>query len=134
MAITGDENGVMQLSWPHVVDDQLQRTYADQQEATEHAAECMAIMLALKLTKYTVVERSVKGTGIDYWLGEPDDILFQSKARLEVSGTFDGDEKELEKRFNSKCKQTKRSDGTALPAYVSVTAFKIPQSKFAKKP
>lgn len=134
MSLVGEVTNSVSLSWTQPIDDQLDRTYADQQEATEHAAECMAILLAMKITEFTVVERSVKGTGFDYWLGYPTDILFQRKARLEISGTFVDNDKELERRFNEKCKQTAASDGTGLPAYISVTAFSQPRTKFAKKP
>jgi hypothetical protein len=46
-------------------------------------------MLIRQLTQFTVIERSRKGTGFDYWLGSEDEageLPFQNKVRLEVSG------------------------------------------------
>ncbi len=134
LELTGDAPDTLKVIWDEEVDAQMERTYADQQDATEDGAVCVAVLLALKLTPFTVIERSAKGTGIDYWLGQPGDPLFQKKARLEISGTFDGDEKELEKRYGQKATQATRSSGTGLPAYVSVTAFRFPKSKFAQTP
>jgi hypothetical protein len=48
-----------------------------------------AILLMRALTGYTVIERSRKGTGFDWWLGTEDN-LFQGKVRLEVSGILRG--------------------------------------------
>jgi hypothetical protein len=58
------------------------------QEASEYGAYGVAITLALELTETAQVERSAKGTGIDYWLGDGRDErgIFQRTARLEVSG------------------------------------------------
>jgi hypothetical protein len=75
----------------------------------------------------------VKGTGIDYWLGDADSFLFQRTARLEISGIFDGNENLVENRFNQKIMQVKPSDNSKLPVIVSVTSFKQPHSKYAKK-
>ena len=49
--------------------------------------------------QYTVIHRSRKGTGFDYWLGDEkneDELPLQSKARLEVSGIRRADAKESE--------------------------------------
>lgn len=90
-------------------------------------------MLAIHETDYTIIERSRKGTGVDYWLGHDDDIPFKKSARLEVSGIFTGGEKPLETRFKKKIKQTNQSDSTQLPAYISIVEFSSPIAKFAQK-
>jgi hypothetical protein len=52
---------------------------------------------------------------------------------LEISGIFKGDINSLERRFKEKSKQTNISDSWNYPAYVSVTAFGQPISKFNLK-
>ena len=57
------------LAWEDTFDDQLQRTYSDEQSVVERAAVAVSVVLALRTTAYTVIERSRKGTGFDYMLG-----------------------------------------------------------------
>lgn len=119
------------LSWDDTFDDQMRRTYADEQSVTERAAVAVSVMLALRTTAYTVIERSRRGTGFDYMLGDNDDPLFMPKARLEVSGIMrETDGNTLSTRFQQKAAQTDRSDATRLPAYVSVVEFSTPKAKF----
>jgi hypothetical protein len=54
----------------------------DIDNATEKAAECIALILFPRLTGYDQIIRSRKGTGFDYWIGNNEGILFQEKARL----------------------------------------------------
>ena len=130
--INGVEH-IYDIMWPDVCTQQMERAWRDQEVATEHGAVCISILLALKNTKYTVIERSRKGTGIDYWLGEKDDLLFQKAARLEVSGIFKGDAKDIAKRVEKKRKQTQKSDATSLPVYISVVEFSRPTATFVLK-
>lgn len=112
---------------------QLANSWKDKKLATEKGAECIGILLALKLTKYEVIERAVQTTGIDFWIGNPDEgLLFQKKARLEVSGIFEGNDADIDSRFNNKIRQTEQSNDSLLPAYISVTEFSAPRSKFGK--
>jgi hypothetical protein len=91
------------------------------------------VLIIENLTPLTVVQRSYKGPGFDFWLGEKnDDELFQGKKRLEVSGILKGDEKTIDYRIKSKLKQTERSDGV-LPAYAIVVEFSIPRSRILGK-
>lgn len=133
MSTTGNDNIEIRLEWPDRITEQIDRTHADQDEATEHAAECIGILLGLKLKGFTDVVRSRKGTGFDYYLGHKDDILFQNKARLEISGIFNGDEKLIKQRFTQKSKQTNRSDNFKIPAIISVTCFSMPHTQFDEK-
>jgi hypothetical protein len=113
---------------------QIFRSWGNQKQATEFGAACIGILLALKFEQYEVIESSMIGSGIDYWIGFSDrkGILFQKKARLEVSGIFEGSQAELDNRFNEKCGQTRVSDDSGLPAFISVTEFSRPVSKFAQ--
>lgn len=133
LKIFTDTTTTYKLNWPDIYSDQLDRTWKDQIYATEHAAVCLAILLALKLTGYEVIERSVRKTGCDYWIGNSDGILFQKKARLESSGIFKEDQDGVTKRFKAKCEQTNQSDSSGIPAYISVTEFSNPISKFGMK-
>jgi hypothetical protein len=102
-------------------------------DATEKAAECIALIMCSEMTNYHVIKRSRRGTGFDYWIGDKDGLIFQNKARLEISGILKGDRKSVEKRFREKSLQTNPSDNLRLPAYISVTAFDKPMTKFSLK-
>jgi hypothetical protein len=84
------------LVWD-VVTEQHRGSYADLPEATEWGACGIAILVATRLTGIQFVQRSVKGAGVDYWLGDDTDDhgLFQRKARLEVSGILEGGETQM---------------------------------------
>ncbi len=112
----------------------MHRCWADDQEATEFGACGIAALLIHEFTDLTVTERSVKGTGFDYWLGtkSSEAPLFQEKARLEVSGIRNGDDFALRRRVKEKTEQTKRLDGT-LPAYIIVVEFSTPRSQTVKR-
>lgn len=123
----------VKLNWEDIFTEQLDRSWKDQYYATEHAAICISILLALKLTDYTVIERSARFNGFDYWLGEKGDLLFQKKARLEISGIFQDNVKTLNARYNVKVKQTKASDGLVIPAYIGIVELSSPMAKFGKR-
>lgn len=120
------------VGWTTPFDNQLERSTEDLQEATEHGAECVSVLFAIEHTPYTVVRRSRKKTGVDYWLGKKDDLLFQDAARLEISGILNNNTA-IEARKKLKLKQTEQSDSTSLPAYVSIVEFGTPAIDFDKK-
>ena len=137
LRVTGSINNTYALIWPPI-SDQAHRTWADHQEATQYGATAIAVLLAKKEAGYAAIERSVKGTGIDYWLGhEAEGPPFQKKARLEVSGILSakGSAKDVEravaKRVREKLKQTQSSSGL-LPAYVVVVEFGSPLGEVQK--
>jgi hypothetical protein len=133
LEIKGDKSITSTLVWDNIFDDQLDRTWKDQFYATEHGAVCIAILIALKLTNYTIIEKSARKNGFDYWLGEKDDILFQKKARLEISGIFKGTERDVRKRYEIKVKQTEKSDSLKIPAYIGIVEFSNPIANFGVK-
>ena len=137
LRVTGHLNHTYGLNWPSVT-DQTRRTWADLEEATEYGAAAVAVLLTKKELGYAVVERSAKGTGIDYWLGdETEGPLFQNKARLEVSGILSAEEsgrdaeKAVARRVREKLKQTQTSSGS-IPAYVVVVEFGSPLGEVQK--
>ncbi len=115
-----------------LVSEPMHRAYRDLPEATELGACGIAILVAREMTGYVAVERSVKGTGFDYWLGtvnapESDLEPLERKARLEVSGILHDVEEAIEVRVRQKLEQTQRSAGT-YPAYAVVVEFSQPMA------
>jgi hypothetical protein len=116
------------LEWSLVLTEAMRRYWNDLEEAVEQGAYGLAILLMRHLTGYTVIERSRKGTGFDWWLGAEDD-LFQAKARLEVSGILRGSARRIRSRVSAKKKQTKSSEQLLLPAYIVVVEFGTPRAR-----
>jgi hypothetical protein len=86
--VQGEFQNQFVIEWHTPVTEQMQRSWQDRFEATEYGATGLAILLILALTPYTVVQRSRRGTGFDYWLGpkqQSSTLPFQFAARLEVS-------------------------------------------------
>jgi hypothetical protein len=125
LRLDGMKDDVFQLEWSSV-DEQQRLCYNDLQEATEWGACGVAILVVKELTGKVVIERSKKGPGFDYWLGEDDDdLLFYGKARLEISGLLSGSQGEISTRVKQKKNQIKASDHLA-PGYVVVVEFGEP--------
>ncbi|MBK5276937.1 MAG: hypothetical protein JJE30_18075 [Desulfuromonadales bacterium] len=119
------------LLWPAVT-PQMKNCYNDLQDSTEYGAYGIAFLLLKQLTNYTVIQRSKKGPGFDYWLGKEGGTLFQDKARLEVSGILKGTASKIASRVKQKLTQVAPSDGT-FPAYVVIVEFGSPLSQVAIK-
>ena len=135
LQIDGIQSCVIELQWDGI-DDTIRRFNADREVATEYGAYGIAALIMPLLTNLTVIERSVKGKGFgfDFWLGSIDDsdILFQRKARLEVSGIRKGSEAIIQSRVNMKLKQIAPSDSVA-PGYVAVVEFGTPKTRIVEK-
>jgi hypothetical protein len=128
LRVNGAFNCTPVLFWVPT-NEQTRRCHNDLQCATEYGAYGVALVMVKHLTGKVVVERSRKGTGFDYWLGERDDEMFQQTTRLEVSGILVGDHSKIDSRVATKVLQTARSDGQ-LPAYVVIVEFGGPVSQF----
>lgn len=132
--LIGDIKKSFSLQWEDYFNDQIDRTWQDQIYCTDHAAICLSALLVKKCTEYTIIQRARIGTGIDYWLGKENIHPFENSARLEISGIFKESKlNTVEKRFNTKKKQTQSSDNTSLPVYISIVEFSKPKAIFAKK-
>ena len=84
MTVDGDFTAKFKLQW-QAVTEQMLRCWNDEEFTTEQAAYGIAFLIVRELTDLTVIERSSKGTGFDYWLGTVDTmgkIPFQNKVRL----------------------------------------------------
>ncbi len=60
-------------------------------------------------------------------------MLFQNKARLEISGIRHGNQNSVKTRVREKLKQTEISDETELPAYVVVVEFGLPVAEVRQR-
>lgn len=135
LQVDGAYNETFDIIWPEI-DDNIKRCWTDKQDATENGAYGVAFLLIVDLTPYTVVERSYKGPGFDYWLGDATadvGLLFQRKARLEVSGILNGDMGVIGRRVTSKLLQVTPSDDSKMPAFIVVVEFSAPRSRVAMK-
>lgn len=132
--ISGLREEQCKLHWEDVVTEQMERSYPDDVETTEQGAVCISVLMAKYLTDYTIIERSWRGTGIDYWLGYGDDPLLQRCARLEISGIkAESVTNSVIARYEQKSRQTEQSDDTNLPAYISIVEFSNPKCLFNTK-
>lgn len=135
MEVEGMVEEPVQLFWGEQIDGQVQRTWSDTQEATEYGATAIAILLLQLFTEYTIIERSFKGTGFDYWLGsgEYDENLLpfeQQTARLEISGIWkESPTNTLRARVLRKEKQVEAGGYGTLPAVIIVVEFGNPKAK-----
>lgn len=132
--LDGNRKGSIPLYWEDYFDETIDRSWKEINYCTDHAAVCMSCVLAIHETEFTIVERSCKGDGFDYWLGYKEDHLFNHAARLEISGILKESRiNTIEKRLKDKMKQTEQSDETCLPAYISIIEFGKPKALFIKK-
>jgi hypothetical protein len=116
------------------VDEQTRRCYADMQEATEWGACGVAILVVREVTGLVVIERSIKGTGFDYWLGEKDydGLPFVGTPRLEISGILLGTMAQVDARIKQKKGQMKPTDHLAA-GFVAVVEFGTPIARVESK-
>jgi hypothetical protein len=135
LEVEGEFSTRFQLNWQPVT-EQARRCWNDQEYTTEQAAYGIAFLLILQLTDLIVIERSRRGTGFDYWLGNRDStalLPFQRMARLEVSGIRKRNRSQINARIKQKTEQTGPSDAEGLPAYIIVIEFSRPISVISAK-
>lgn len=117
------------LHWPNV-SEQIRRSYADLQMAVEYAAIGVAIAVIRDITGLSVIGRSFKAAGFDFWLGTEADALFQHKVRLEVSGILRSDEATIRTRLSQKYAQVSRLGD--VPILIAVVEFGTPRMLVAQ--
>ena len=134
LQVDGDWSETFEIAWTPATAE-VRATWADFQEATEHGSYGLAILIAEHLTGLTVVERSAKSTGFDYWLGNitSSDLLFQNRTKLEVSGILQG-EGTIAARVRQKLAQVSRYEGSPLvPAFVVVVDYRPPKARMVRR-
>ena len=133
LRVSGYVSGVYSVDW-HPIPDRSRRAWNDSDEATEYGAAGVAVLLIERETGYSVIQRSDKGTGVDYWLGDASDPKYRFAARLEVSGIRSGDSGRARARIRQKLNQTRASDSAYgnLPAYVVVVEFGFRSPRYAR--
>jgi hypothetical protein len=131
-SVDGDFQTQVRFVYP-LVTSQMQRCWNDAEATTEQAAYGIAFLLVHHLTDLTVIERSRRGTGFDYWLGleQQPNLPFQRMMRLEVSGIRKGNSRLLNARVRIKTEQVQRFKNS-LPAYVVVVEFGTPCAKIVE--
>jgi len=139
MQVVGDWQAVVHVEW-EPLGENATRTWADFYEAVEHGAYGLAALLVEALADLTVVERSVKDTGFDYWVdhaNRSDQQRLRRSApslrqRLEVSGILRGKAR-LSSRVAMKKRQTDRSKGLMIPAIIIVVEYGTPQAHMVRR-
>ncbi len=85
-----DDSALYNIKWNDDVDlDAILRTY-NLDDAVEYGAEAIALLLIREKTSFTAIQRAVRTSGIDYWLGYKNknlnSLFSMADARLEISG------------------------------------------------
>ena len=120
----------LKLVWTKPIEDNDRRNWGGPSNAAERAGEGIAWLIIHEFTDYTVIKRSLKKTGVDFWLGYKEDVeklVFQDKARMEAKGRtelkYDSQIQQVVKKARE---QMEQSDSTKLPAYIVVAEFSRP--------
>lgn len=132
------KNYTYQIFWAeNNIDINKIRAHYNIDDALPFGAEAIAFFICISNTNYNSINRAIRKTGIDYWLGYKDtnpNLPFQNAGRLEISGILtESEANTVEKRIKEKIKQTIQSDKTSLPVYIVVVAFDRPYAKMVVK-
>ena len=118
------------FEWTRPYSERMMNTFGDTVYAVEFAAEGIACLTVRATTNYTVIKRSQRNDGVDFWLAESDDIdtfTYQFAARLESKGISEArNPSDIKAKVYEGINQSKRSDKARLPAYIIVTDFGKP--------
>jgi hypothetical protein len=132
LTVNGVADKTFALNWEELVDAHY-ATYADLQDATELGAYGVALLIIRDVTGKTTIERSAKGGGFDWWIGDSaSEMPFQGKCRLEVSGILTDRGGAVESRLSQKKRQTNPSDALG-PAIIAVVDFGSPRAQVEEK-
>jgi len=132
LTVQGSFETTFRLLWSTDVTEAMRRYWNDPDEAAEQGAYALALLVLRALAGLTVLERSRKGTGFDWWLSSVDN-LFQVTARLEVSGIMRGSTRRVNGRFKERSAQTARSDPSGLTAFIAVVEFGRPTVRVVRR-
>lgn len=132
LSVDGSREVIYDLTWAPAT-DQMRRSWSDLQDATEWGASGVAALLVEDTFGYQILQRSWKGTGFDYWIGYSDNngVMFQNKARLEVTGILHGAEGDISARLQEKLNRFEKHPHE-LPEMVVVVEFGTPRSRISE--
>jgi len=114
-----------QLIW-ELPSESARRAWRDQPQATEKAAEILGIMSMEASRGLVAVDRALRGSHVDYYLGEPGAGL-ESAAALEVGGIDDGSIRHLLKQKRGQASR----NPDRLPAIAVAVRFADPRVMIA---
>jgi hypothetical protein len=105
-------------------DDRLKGAWANEIDATEAGAYCVALASVELTDNLVAVRRAETRSGVDYYLAQKGDSPadLESSHRLEVSGMDKGDAASVKGRLRQKVEQA-RNGRSCLPAIAAVVAF-----------
>jgi hypothetical protein len=129
-----------QLIWKREVDEIMKRSHNDESRTTDFGAMFLSLTLFYgvdeikkQINEDFIVETTAKGTGIDFWICRNSDLL-EFIARIEVSGIRgETPSNTMNGRLKKKQEQSKQSDGTNLPVFISIIEFSGPKSLIQNK-
>lgn len=109
------------LFWDEPGED-ARASWANQDDATRDGAYSVSLAAVEAELGLTALERADRRTGADFYIGVPGTDL-EDAHRLEVSGTRNGDQREINARLRQKVEQASRGESDR-PAYACVVGFK----------
>jgi hypothetical protein len=132
-----DDSSYYNIKWNDDIDlNGILRAY-NLDDAVEYGAEAIALLLIREETSFTAIQRAVRPSGIDYWLGykneKPNFLFSMADARLEISGILkERGSNTIKNRIKLKLKQTEASDHI-FPVFISVIEFGHPKAETVRK-
>ena len=106
---------------------------ATDSDVIRYGAECVAVRLIAALLGLQVIKKAAKGTGVDFWLGDPNaqSSGYEGLVRLEVSGILGDNEGEYKRRLREKLAQMTPTD--PLPGYAAIVMFGTPKMNLTER-
>jgi hypothetical protein len=118
----GELHMVVSLQWSEP-DAAARRAWADTARATEWGAEAVAVLAADRVRGLVVVDRAMRGSRVDFYLGRPGDVSLERAAALEVAGIDVGG---IESLLAQKVRQAAMNPDR-LPAIAAAVRFHDPR-------
>jgi hypothetical protein len=132
--ISGCSKATVQLEWKRPSQN-VKDSHGDLQDATKDGAVGLAALCAPILFNRRIVRQSHKGTGFDYYINDPTNLLFQDAWGYEISGCLKEPGSTVRSRVQSKKRQVERGRGNGnadCDARIFVMEFSAPLAKTAK--
>ena len=123
-----------QVCWTQPVDDILRDAHQDLFESVEDSAKALGSLLITELTQYTTRRQALRGTGVDYYLVNPNASLpFQPEttATVEFTGILN-DVSSVERRINKKKKRLQTISNPLYPVFIVCVEHSFPFARMEK--